>query len=204
MFYFFEVDRKTGEEDDDWFLMPYRFLFKKAKQNVRGGFRHHETMRHGASLRRVDHHVVKTGTRDRFNDFLLRRNYKKFWSSSGNHNTRGVARQPSRRRVSRTGGPRTPPGGSQYLVPTANKGKFQPAGPQMSHGRAEGRRFIVDDDLAASATMRQDSGRSQRSQRSPHDDDYNDALLDSAKIKLENFIETFNEKLSNMTLDCSM
>ena len=60
--------------------------------------------------------------------------------------------------------------------------------------------MIVDDLAASEDEIRKNSRR--RSRRSYHDD--NNALLDSARIKLENIIENFNEKLSSLTLDYSM
>ena len=67
--------------------------------------------------------------------------------------------------------------------------------------RGSGRKIIFDDLAASDSGGGQPSreGRKRRSKRSEQED--HNALLDSAKIKLENIIETFSEKLSNMTLD---
>ena len=73
----------------------------------------------------------------------------------------------------------------------------------MENSRDSGRKIIFHD-LAASDSYSRGGhpsreGPKRRSRRSEQED-YN-TLMDSAKIKLENIIETFSEKLSKMTFE---
>ena len=178
-------------------LQTNRLLFKKARKDVGGGFRHHETMRHGATAGTVN--VIENKAEDEYKDFKMRRNYKKSSLRSGDDPIREMFRRPVRpvRGKSRTGPhQRRLPRSFQYLLQIAKKGKFRPPGSQQE-SRVSGRKMIVDDLAASEDEIRKVSRR--RSRRSHHDD--NNVLLDSAKINLENILESFNEKLSKMTLD---
>ena len=161
-------------------------------------------MRHGAPIRAINvENIIEEKDEDTAKNFAMRRNYKKY-SSAPPVPIRRMFRRPVRtvRAMSRSGRrQRRPPRSSQYLLQIANKRKFRPPGSQRElQDRVSGRRMIVDDLAASQDEIRKNSRR--RSRRSYHDD--NNALLDSARIKLENIIETLNEKLSNLTLDYSM
>ena len=179
-------------------------LFQKARGDVGRGFRDHETMREGAPLRRIamGYNVAAAAGESykpaiRNHPQISRRNHKKF-----NYNRN----QPRPRKV--TYNPRQPPRTRRRLAEKRRK----PAGPHpliwppdrsdlMPPSRGSGRKIIFHD-LAASHSRREEDIRSQgprrRSRRSDLED--HNALLDSAKIKLENIIESFSEKLSSMTL----
>ena len=187
------------------FPQTNRLLFKKARREVGGSFRHHETMRHGAPIHAINvENITEEKDEDTSKDFALRRNYKKYSSVREAVPIRRMFRRPVRTvgAMSRSGRrERRPPRSSQYLLQIANKRKFRPPGSQRElQARVSGRRMIVDDLAASEDEIRKNSRR--RSRRSYHDD--NNALLDSARIKLENIIENFNEKLSSLTLDYSM
>ena len=66
-------------DDDAWFGHN-RSLFKKARGDVGRGFRHHETMREGAPLRRITigYNAAAAGAKNKHQ--ISRRNYKKFVS----------------------------------------------------------------------------------------------------------------------------
>ena len=207
MILFFLEVKHTREEDSEWFSRRSRLLFKAAQGEVGKGFRHHETMTEGAPLGRitVGYNAATYQPADRNKAQVSRRNYPKFASDRDQERPRRwsqsqPARSRGRRRKPAPAGPHRRRRNLQYRLDRRNiiwPGRSD----LMQHSRGSGRKIIFDDLAASDSGRGQPSreGRKRRSKRSEQED--HNALLDSAKIRLENIIETFSEKLSNMTLD---
>ena len=132
-------------------------LFKNARRDVGGSFRHHETMRHGAPVDRIKlAHNYKA--KDRYKSLMLRRSYNKSGYERHGHHRRWK-RQPAgtRRKIYHSSSlihsKRKYPWSSQYR---------QMRTQQDNQARTSRRKMIVND-LAASGTMRKVSRR-----RIPH------------------------------------
>ena len=160
-------------------------------------------MREGAPLGRMTarYHTAADVVVEKNKPQISRRNYKKFLYDRNQQRPRkGTPSRPhrSRRRLAeRRRKPAGPPRRQLSNIIWPERSDL------MSPTRSSAGKKIILPDLAASsdswgggATRR--GGPRRRSRRSQ--EDYN-ALLDSAKIKLENIIESFSEKLSKMTLE---
>ena len=188
----------TREEDTEWFSRRSRLLFQAARGEVGKGFRHHETMREGASLGRI--HLGYSAERNK--PQLSRGIYEKLRNQEKPRKVSQNLPTRTRKRRRKMAVPHRRRRNLQYRLDRRNV--IWPGRSNLMENSRDSGRKIIFHDLAASDSHSRGGhpsreGPKRRSRRSEQEN-YN-TLMDSAKIKLENIIETFSEKLSKMTFE---